>query len=130
MIDPAGGDSSTPRDRKVVAAAVDAYLDSVYTALFRESDDEGRGLRGGSYGIEFTDEGMKLTLDDVRWVEDLEVGGTGLFGFGDTPNSGTLTVPGGTIDLGHEPVLDATSGQLHVTGRLDGRRFRLIVPIH
>ena len=51
-VDPAGGDRSRRRDRRVVAAAVQTYLDAVYT-LDRTQGTSGRGLRGGGWSVEY-----------------------------------------------------------------------------
>jgi pimeloyl-ACP methyl ester carboxylesterase len=129
-------DRSRRSDRRVAAVAVQTYLDAVYTQLFRAQGTTGRGLRGGSYGVEFGDTGATFTLDHARLVEDVAVTGTGVFNFdGPAPNSGELRVAGkgtapGTIKLVGDPVFDNTVPKIHVNGRIGHRRLNLLVPIH
>ena len=129
-------DQSRPRDRRVAAAAVETYLDALYSSLFRAQGPTGRGLRGGKYTVDFGDTGATFTLDRARLVEDVSVSGTAFFSFDPSaPSSGELRVSGpgtapGVIELGDEPVLDNTVPRIHISGRIGRRALRLLVPIH
>lgn len=130
------GDHSSRRDRSVAAAAVETYLDAVYTTLFRTRGTTGRGLRGGSYSVEFGDTGATFTLDHARLVEDVMVSGAAFLSFDPSvPDSARLTVGGagtaaGVIEYSGEPVLDNTVSKIHVMGRIGRRALRLLVTIH
>jgi hypothetical protein len=136
VVDPAHRDRSRRRDRRVAAAAVHTYLDVVSMALDRAQGTTGRGLRGGSWSVEFSDTGATLTLDRARLVEDVTVSGTGFFSWDPSlPNSGEFTVAGrgttpGTITLSGDSLLDNTKPMLHVSGRIGNHPLRLLVPIH
>lgn len=137
QVDPdSRGDHSRRGDRRIAAATVETYLDALYTTIFRTQATTGRGLRGGSYTVEFADTGATFTLDHARLVEDVPVSGTAFFSFDPSvPDSGSLTVGGagsaeGVIEFGGEPLLDNTASKIHVTGRIGDRALRLLVPIH
>ena len=131
-IDRAGRDRSTRTDRQLAAAAVHTVLDAVYTQFSHASGTTGRGLRGGSYSVEFADAGPTLTLRRARLVDDVEVSGTFVFDF-DAPGVGRLTVKGrglsGVIEL-DDPIFDNTVPKMRVAGRIGGRPLALLVPIH
>jgi hypothetical protein len=137
QVDPASrGDRSRRRDRRIAAATVETYLDAVYTVLFRAQGATGRGLRGGSYQVEFGDTGATFTLDHARLVEDVAVSGTAFLSFDPSVrDSGRLTVGGagsapGVIEFSGESLLDNTVSKIHVTGRIGHRALRLLVTIH
>jgi pimeloyl-ACP methyl ester carboxylesterase len=129
---PDAGDRSTPLDRKLAAAAVHTALDAIYTQFNHASGDGGRGLRGGSYDVEFGDDGATFTFHGARLVEDVSVGGTFFFGFS-AENQARLTFKGcgvsGVLETTGS-VFDVMSPRMAVTGTIGGRRVALQVPIH
>ena len=130
--DPAKRDQSTRLDRQLAAVAVHTALDALYTRLGRAGGDSGRGLRGGTYTGVFGDTGLTLDLRRTKLVTDVEVSGTFLFGFS-VPNDIRLTFKGcgitGTLQT-TDSVFSNTLDEMHVDGRIGGRRIALLVPIH
>jgi len=69
------GNSADALSLKWVSAAVLTAGD-VLTRLAGNSTGEGQGLRGGNFRIAHRGESVRMTLDQVRWTEDLAVSGT------------------------------------------------------
>ena len=69
------GNSADAESLKWVSAAVLTAGD-VLTRLGSHSTGEGQGLRGGSFRFAPHGKSMRMTLDHVRWTEDLAVSGT------------------------------------------------------
>src|SRR4029079_19026555 len=66
-------DRSSRLDRKVAAVVAAAVTDAFNHGLM--TGESGVGLRGGSYAIEFDDEGASLDFDAVRLAGDVAVSG-------------------------------------------------------
>ena len=73
--DPAGGDRSRRRDRRVAGMAWAAAYDAIQRS-FRMFGDHGAGLRGGSFSLDGTDTTLDLSYDRVRFTRDVAVDGT------------------------------------------------------
>jgi len=69
------GNSADALSLKWVSAAVLTAGD-VLARLGSNSTGEGQGLRGGSFRIAHRGKSVRITLDQVRWIEDLAVSGT------------------------------------------------------
>ncbi len=69
------GNAADTESLKWVSAAVLTAGD-VLTRLGSNSTGDGQGLRGGSFRIAHRGKSVRMTLDHVRWTEDLAVSGT------------------------------------------------------
>ena len=130
-LEPARAADGAPASR-VALQAVSAALQSCADAISRGIDNgagDGVGLRGGSYRVGVAGEGYRITLDALRWTEDLAVSGridwpgrSGLV-------HAQLTLDGaapGTLDLSwQEGVADA---QASAQGELAGAKIRALAP--
>jgi len=127
-------DRSTARDQRVAAVAVHTEVDAILQA-FEVGAESGPALRGGSWSVEFGQEGAVLTLAGARFARDVTVNGVVDFSFfGDNPPA-TLTVSGPGTDAG-ELVVDMPAlfsldhPTAHVTGQIGGRPIDVTVDLH
>jgi pimeloyl-ACP methyl ester carboxylesterase len=121
-------DHSTPRGRRVAAAAAWTLRDALDHA---ESDPNGVGLRGGSYAGKFGDSALTLKLTGVRFTQDVTVSGDVTLQYrGDLVAN--LNVNGPRGQSGHLEItgvyLAPGATRLKIAGRLDGRRVALTIP--
>jgi pimeloyl-ACP methyl ester carboxylesterase len=123
-----GRDHSTPRGRRVAAAAAWALRDALVHA---QTEPNGAGLRGGSYAGKFGDSALALTLTGARFTQDVTVSGRATVQYrgglvakldvnGPSGQSGQLEITGVYLAPG------ATS--LKIAGHLGGRRVALAIP--
>jgi pimeloyl-ACP methyl ester carboxylesterase len=125
-VDPAtaqAGNRADARQLKAVSAAVFTVGDAL-GRLESNSSGEATGLRGGSFRIVRNDASARLTLDGVRWTEDLAVSGTvnysGRSGEVRAMVELTGTAGSGRLDIRwSEGVANATA---RITGEIDGAR--------
>jgi hypothetical protein len=68
------GNQSNPEDLRRVHAAVQTAGD-VLARLGANTTGRGVGLRGGTFRVETDSSGVHVTLDKVRWTEDLQISG-------------------------------------------------------
>ncbi len=135
------GNAADEARRKAVAAAV-FTLGDVLARVNANTSGRGVGLRGGSFRLRRSAAGIRIDLNEVRWVDDLAVSGTLLAGEpgGDgskhdrSPSSrgvhAALTVAG--AGMSGKLVVDWPSGlgpaEAHVTGRMGGRTVAAQMP--
>jgi hypothetical protein len=123
-----GRDHSTPRGRRVAAAAAWALRDALVHA---QTEPNGAGLRGGSYAGKFGDSALTLTLTRARFTQDVSVSGRATVQYrgglvakldvnGPSGQSGQLEIAGVYLAPG--------ATRLKITGRLGGRRIALAIP--
>jgi hypothetical protein len=123
-----GRDHSTPRGRRVAAAAAWALRDALVHA---QTEPNGVGLRGGSYAGKFGDSALTLTLTRARFTQDVAVSGRATVQYrgglvakldvnGPSGQSGQLAITGVYLAPG--------ATRLKITGRLGGRRVALAIP--
>ena len=123
-------DRSSRLDRKVAAVVAAAVTDAFNHGLM--TGESGVGLRGGSFAIEFGDEGASVDLDAIRFASDVAISGhatraweTGVIDAqvtvdGPRGEDGTLRVTGAWTQPG------ATT--LRIDGRIGRRAIALSVP--
>jgi pimeloyl-ACP methyl ester carboxylesterase len=69
------GNSATPRQLRIVSAAVSTAGD-VVARIDANSTGHGVGLRGGAWRLKRGAAGVRITLSAVRWTRDVVVSGT------------------------------------------------------
>ncbi len=69
------GNQATPAQLQLVAAALDTVGDIVARVPGNQTD-HGVGLRGGTFRSRLSHAATSITLDGVKWTEDLAVSGT------------------------------------------------------
>jgi pimeloyl-ACP methyl ester carboxylesterase len=118
-------------DLRVAHVAADAALDVLKRAWFPDTQS-GPGLRGGTWHGEFADT-WTLTLDGVRWTEDVAVSGTLHWTF-DTGRLGRGPPGRRTRPPGRHAPTPRRLAQLRrvatiaITGTLDGERVAVRTP--
>ena len=125
-LDPAAaqaGNRADARQLKVVAAAV-LTLGDVLDRLESNASGEAKGLRGGSFRIVSDAADVRLSLDGVRWTEDLAVSGTvhssGRSGEVRAALELTGTAGSGRLDIRWREGLANASAR--ISGEVDGAR--------
>lgn len=127
-------DSSTPRDRRVAAAAVHTVLDGFVHWAFHGAD-AGPGLRGGTWAVAYGEDDALFTLSEARFVPGITVSGDFDYSFvADNPPA-TLMVGGagtdpGTLVVDMPSIFDLGRPTAHVTGQLGGRQIDVVVDLH
>jgi pimeloyl-ACP methyl ester carboxylesterase len=117
------GDRSTPRDRRVAAAAVATIGDALAHPLTQH------GLRGGSLDVDRTAIGIAARLDAYRYVRDVAITGTLRFDLLAATFGGTMIVGGRASEPGELSILlHLRTNRVTVTGELGGRPIRLGFP--
>jgi pimeloyl-ACP methyl ester carboxylesterase len=117
------GNRADPRQLKAVSAAVFTVGD-VLGRLESNSSGEAKGLRGGSFRVVRNNASARLSLDGVRWTEDMAVSGTVDYS-GRSDEVRAAVELTGTAGLGRldirwrEGVANATA---RITGEIDGMR--------
>ena len=86
------GDHSTKTDRKVAAVVAATFTDSLRRAYM--TGEDGPGLRGGTFDVEFTDTETNLDLAAARYAGDVTVTGHGSVPFETNAIDAQLTVDG------------------------------------
>jgi pimeloyl-ACP methyl ester carboxylesterase len=111
------GNAADDAALRVAAAAAQTVGDAVVRAALNTSG-RGAGLRGGEFRVRGTAAGLLITLDGVRWVEDVAVSGTIARTSG--PNAlvqADVRVTGGRLKLrwteAAQPAWAQVSGTLH-----------------
>lgn len=127
-------DRSRKRDRRVAAAAVHTWLDAIFAATSSDAT-AGRGLRGGSWSVEWGPESAQFRLDGARFVQDVSVTGTPVLAYGPDNPPARLRVRGkgtapGFIRLPKHAAFDPTRPSVRVSGRLGRRVLDLHVALH
>jgi pimeloyl-ACP methyl ester carboxylesterase len=97
------GTTADERRLRLAAAALWTAADVVARLESRQGKGRGPGLRGGGFTTAPTGPATRMTLDGVRWTEDLAV-------------SGTVDVPPGP---GMVQAILTLAGPDHATGRLN-----------
>ncbi len=117
------GNRADARQLKVVAAAV-LTLGDVLDRLESNASGEAKGLRGGSFRIVRRAADVRLSLDGVRWTEDLGMSGTvhssGRSGEVRAALELTGTAGSGRLDIRWREGLANASAQ--ISGEIDGAR--------
>ncbi len=72
---PQQGNAATEAQLRIVTAALNAAGDVLARVAAGNTSGRGRGLRGGSFVIARRGAKTRVTLDRVRWVEELAVSG-------------------------------------------------------
>jgi hypothetical protein len=123
-----GGDHSTGRDRKAVAATMDTVFDSLVHG------GTGHGLRGGfvSPFPEFIPEldALRISFQGVRFVRDVTVTGFAQFSFATGNITGRLTIEGKGTERGSLRFVDPSdpAAPIVVRGKIGGRAIALNLP--
>jgi pimeloyl-ACP methyl ester carboxylesterase len=125
-LDPASaqaGNRSDARQLKVVSAAVQTVGD-VLARLESNTSGEAKGLRGGSFRIARDDAAVHLSLDGVRWTEDLSVSGTidRSSASGEVRAALELTGPAGSGRLDIRWREGVAQASARITGEIEGAR--------
>jgi Tol biopolymer transport system component/pimeloyl-ACP methyl ester carboxylesterase len=125
-----GGDRSTRTDRKVAAVVAATFTDSLRRAYM--TGEDGVGLRGGAYDVEFTDTQTELDLAAARYAGDVTVTGHGSVPFDTNAIDAQFAVDGpggedGTLHL-TGVWLSPEATTLHVQGTLGGRTVSVSIP--
>ena len=111
-VDPSGTDASTPADRRIASAAMDAALDANSVATRQWANGTSPGLRGGTVTSSIADDTFLMDVVDYRFAADVAVSGRLAFPFDGSPPTIDLTL---VTD-------DGVTGELHVVGEwLQGR---------
>jgi pimeloyl-ACP methyl ester carboxylesterase len=115
---------------QIARVAADAALDVLKRAFFPGAT--GPGLRGGTWRGDFGDT-WTLTLDRVRWADDVAVSGTLHWSFDGGPLDAELTIDGpGRLDgnLYHEGgwFIQGAQRSIKITGTLAGTRVAARMP--
>jgi pimeloyl-ACP methyl ester carboxylesterase len=129
LVSSRASDHSTPRGRRVAAAAAWTLRDVLDNA--ESSDPNGVGLRGGSYAGEFGDSALTLKLTRVRFTQDVTVSGHVTLQYkgglaaklnvhGPGGQSGQLRISGVYLARGAK--------RLRITGLLGARQVSLAIP--
>ena len=123
---PQQGDATTPRDRRVVAAAWRTVLDGWIQAWDRPDFTTSRGLRGGT--LRDSDDGKSqydIDLAGYRFTQDLGLTGRLVTPFDGRPSSGTfdLSGRGGTGRLTITAAMSLQrDGAVTISGTVNGHR--------
>jgi pimeloyl-ACP methyl ester carboxylesterase len=125
-LDPASaqaGNRADARQLKVVGAAVQTVGD-VLARLESNTSGEAKGLRGGSFRIARDDAAVHLSLDGVRWTEDLSVSGTidRSSASGEVRAALELTGPAGSGRLDIRWREGVAQASARITGEIEGAR--------
>jgi len=117
------GNLADARRLQAVSAAVQTVGD-VLARLESNSSGEAKGLRGGSFRIVRNDAGAHLSLDAVRWAEDLSVSGTidRSSASGEVVAALELTGTAGSGRLRIRWREGAAQATARITGEIDGAR--------
>ena len=124
------GDRSTATDRKVAGVAAATLIDALHRGYM--TGEDGVGLRGGTFHIEFGDTATALDLDAARFATDVTVSGHATAPFDDNVVDGEITVDGPGAEDGALHVTgafiapDATT--LHIDGTVGGHAVSLSIP--
>jgi hypothetical protein len=125
------GDHSTKTDRRVAAVVAATFTDSFRRGAYMTGED-GPGLRGGTFDVEFSDSQANLDLAAARYARDVTVTGHGSVPFDTAAIDAQLSVDGPGAEDGSLHLTgvwlspDATT--LHIQGTLGGRTVSLSVP--
>ena len=131
----ARGDDSTALQRKIATVAAAAVTDAFRRIFMQSGPNVGRGLRGGSFETDFSQQGPESELDNVRFARDVAVSGDALYRFEDETIHADVKVRGPAGEDGHLRIhgawfsfynKPATSFKLR--GRLGGHEVALRVP--
>ena len=124
------GDRSTRTDRKVAAVVAATFTDSLRRAYM--TGEDGPGLRGGTFDVEFTDAQTNLDLAAARYASDVTVAGHGSVPFDTNAIDAQLTVDGPGPEDGSLHLtgvwLNPAATTLHIQGTLGGRTVSVSVP--
>jgi pimeloyl-ACP methyl ester carboxylesterase len=125
-----GGDRSTRTDRQVAAVVAATFTDSLRRAYM--TGEDGPGLRGGTFDVEFTDTETDLDLAAARYASDVTVAGHGAVPFDTNAIDAQLTVDGPGAEDGSLHLtgvwLNPAATTLRIQGTLGGRTLSLSVP--
>ncbi len=121
------GNEADPAALALAAAAVATADDAIDRLESRQGEGKGPGLRGGSFATTKAPGGTHLTLDRLRWTEDLAVSGT--IEAPDEQGTATadLTLDGRGSLTASWPVMSASS-RVRITGTIDGKQVRAEMP--
>jgi pimeloyl-ACP methyl ester carboxylesterase len=124
------GDHSSKTDRKVAAVVAATFTDSLRRAYL--TGEDGSGLRGGTFDVEFTDTQTNLDLAAARYAGDVTVTGHGSVPFDTNAIDAQLTVDGPGAEDGSLHLtgvwLNPDATTLHIQGTLGGRTVSLSGP--
>jgi pimeloyl-ACP methyl ester carboxylesterase len=124
------GDQSTKTDRKVAAVIAATFTDSLRRAYM--TGEDGPGLRGGTFDVEFTDAQTNLDLAGARYAGDVTATGHGSVPFDTNAIDAQLTVDGPGAEDGSLHLtgvwLNPGATTLHIQGTLGGRTVSVSVP--
>jgi pimeloyl-ACP methyl ester carboxylesterase len=112
--------------RAQVARVTTATVLDVLKRTFVGADPRGVGLRGGSFTVKFSDNGLTARLHGVRFARDLAVSGK-IDYVGYTKIDAKLKVRGGTLHVRGVWASDGAT-KLRISGKLRGRKVALSVP--
>jgi Tol biopolymer transport system component/pimeloyl-ACP methyl ester carboxylesterase len=125
-----GGDHSTKTDRKVATVAAATFTDSLRRAYM--TGEDGPGLRGGTFDVEFTDTETNLDLSAARYAGDVTVTGHASVPFDTNAIDAQLAVDGPGAEDGSLHLtgvwLNPNATTLRIQGTLGGRTVSLSVP--
>ena len=124
------GDHSTKTDRRVAAVVAATFTDGLRRAYM--TGEDGPGLRGGTFDVEFTDTQTNLDLAAARYAGDVTVAGHGSVPFDTNAIDAQLTVNGPGAEDGSLHLtgvwLNPNATTLHIQGALGGRTVSVSVP--
>lgn len=129
------GDRSTALERKVATVATAAVTDPIRRGFVQSGPNVGRGLRGGKFEIEFTEDAAVAELRKARFARDVKVSGGATYAFPDEVLAADIEVRGpngmrGQLRLVGEwfSFYNAHATSFRLRGKLDGDRIKLKVP--
>jgi len=121
---PVAGNEADTAALSLVAAAIATADDAIDRLESRQGDGKGPGLRGGTFTTAKTDTGTRLTLERLRWTEDLAVSGTVVAPEGQGTVTAELSLDG---RQGQQGTLTASwavmtaSSRVRIAGSIDGK---------
>lgn len=124
---PIAGNEADAATLSLAAAAVATADDAVDRLESRQGDGKAPGLRGGSFTTAKTAGGTRLTLDRLRWAEDLAVSGTIEAPDGQGTVTAELSIEGRGTLTASWPVM-AASTRVRITGAIDGKPVMAEMP--
>ncbi|HLY58921.1 MAG TPA: alpha/beta fold hydrolase [Stellaceae bacterium] len=128
---PATAAAGNQADLAIAAAVVWTAADTVARLESRQKDTPGPGLRGGSFTTASSDAGTKITLDGLRWTEDLAVSGTVEVSAGTGTVTATLDLAGPDNATGHVAAswpVSAAAARATLGGTIGGKALAATMP--
>lgn len=124
---PGAGNEAAAASLSLAAAAVATADDAIDRLESRQGEGKGPGLRGGSFTTAKAAGGTRLTLDRLRWAEDLAVSGTVEVPDGQGTATAELSIEGRGTLTASWPVM-AASSRVRITGAIDGKPIMAEMP--